>query len=260
MSNMKEISIFSDTLAYIRENKTDNEKITSVFKFLKSLETSTNKCYNLNEFSKIELSTKNLSDNLVKQVIKIDKLIDALLEIELSLKNEIIWKTSSNFKCVPFCGNCCAYSYYLPSELAKLDDKIRSKLFKEREGMWKISQIDNKSRCTFFSLENDKIENQYGCQIHNYRPIRCKIYPFFPIVNNNQILIYLEDQIRMKEEPSDFDNSNDEDYSCPGLLESIDCKLYIEKTVKEYIEMCLELPLLAKTLVVNPKYVIRDNY
>lgn len=259
---MKEFIIISENLALIRENNKDIEKIKTIKEFLISLEKNENNKYFLHEFSEIKLSTNKLSDELVNQVMLMDKIIDALFEIKQALNNEINWKTSSNFQCIPNCSHCCAYSYYLPPELTNLDNKIKSKLFIEKEGMWKIPQDGSNKRCSFFKIEKANMSNnQYGCEIHHNRPLRCHIYPFFPIIYKNQIHIYREEQIRMKNDLHSLsaDNKNTIDYSCPGLLESVDIKLEMENNIKNYIKGCLEVPLLAKTLVVNPNLVIKSN-
>ncbi|MHA2074283.1 MAG: hypothetical protein ACW97X_06670, partial [Candidatus Hodarchaeales archaeon] len=84
--------------------------------------------------------------------------LDLKLILKRALKNEIILdfsksSPSAKFSCQSGCKECCGYSYYLPNELSKLPEKIKTTLTKSTEGMYEIAKKDR--RCTFYNPEQD---------------------------------------------------------------------------------------------------------
>ncbi len=144
---------------------------------------------------------------------------------------------SSKFSCQSGCQECCGYAYFLPAEISKLPEKIRCKLIKSSDGMFDIRR--NSGRCVFY--DSTMI---FFCSIYEYRPLRCQIYPYFPLIVDGKIIITMEPALKMK-------NSLDEVKHCPGIAIK-------GKSLKQSINECIvflkylnDVPKLLSTIVLS---------
>ncbi|MFX0205977.1 MAG: YkgJ family cysteine cluster protein [Candidatus Hodarchaeota archaeon] len=110
----------------------------------------------------------------------------------------------ARFSCVLGCHQCCGYAYFLPSELEKLPFSIKQNLILKGD-KYEITKKDG--RCFFFEWETD---NDFYCTIHEFRPIRCRIYPYFPLIVDKRIVITLEPALKMLKDKGHIK-------SCPGI-------------------------------------------
>ncbi|MFW9777570.1 MAG: YkgJ family cysteine cluster protein [Candidatus Heimdallarchaeota archaeon] len=129
--------------------------------------------------------------------------------LKIALNSERIFDFTSdsvyaNFSCIDQCSKCCGHAYYLPSEVENLPDHIKEHLTLKNERY--LINVRSR-RCTFFQ-PNDK---GFFCSIHRYRPLRCRIYPYFPVIVNEKVIITLETALKM------LGDDDGRLKRCPGL-------------------------------------------
>lgn len=124
----------------------------------------------------------------------------------------------AKFSCIKECKKCCGYTYFLFTEVHTLPMEIRDNLIL-REDRYEVS-LQNK-RCIFYK----ESERGYYCTIHSYRPLRCRIYPYFPLIVDQRIIITLEPAIKMLKDTK-------QPKECPGIGTN-------GKNLQETIEECL---------------------
>ncbi len=99
----------------------------------------------------------------------------------------------------------------------------------------------NNGRCIFYNPENE-----FYCSIHNLRPLRCRIYPYFPVIVDHRIIITLEPALKMK-----MKNTSNLRKQCPGIGKDENSLI---KTIKEcisFLEMLRDTPKLLATIILN---------
>jgi len=118
---------------------------------------------------------------------------------------KIVWHptTPAKFRCMPGCCCCCAEPWFLPSEAENLPPEIRDKLRIKIAPSGRIGVIApqtfswrERRLCCFF----DK-KSAYHCSIHPYRTMKCKLYPFLPIITGTEIIIFAEPFLDIWEPP-----------------------------------------------------------
>ncbi|NHJ02614.1 MAG: YkgJ family cysteine cluster protein [Candidatus Heimdallarchaeota archaeon] len=153
------------------------------------------------------------------------------------------------FRCIDGCTNCCSYTYFLPNEITPLPRYILHQLNEIKDGRFEVSR--NNKRCIFFNEST-----QFHCTIHKNRPLRCRIYPLFPLIVENRIVITFEPALKMLNQDGDRN-------SCLGIgvkgdsLQSMidDCIIFI-KSLKS-------VPALLSTIVLTNmafKTIRQDNW
>jgi len=147
----------------------------------------------------------------------------------------------AKFNCLKGCTECCGYTYFLPNEYRLLkNQEIKKQLIKNQQGIYEAKKVEG--RCIFCNIQNE----EYYCKIHEFRPLRCRIYPYFPLIVEGKIIITLEPALKMKHHSSKA-NTN-----CPGIGIS-------GKSLQQSISDCLEY---LKSLASAPdilKTIILDN-
>ena len=175
-------------------------------------------------------------------IINSSEPLDLKLVLKKAFEKEIILDFSKSspyakLSCIKECKECCDYSYYLTYERSKLPEKIKAKLTKSTDGMYEIVKTDR--RCTFYNPEQD-----FFCSIHRYRPLRCQVYPYFPVIVDERIVITLEPALKMK-------NSTDKVKQCPGIgIEGKSLKQSISECIS-FLENLKDTPNLLKTIVLT---------
>lgn len=165
-----------------------------------------------------------------------------LFILNLALKSPIILDFSqtsfyAKFSCQQTCQKCCGYTYYLPSEIQKLSNRIKTELRQSNNEMYEINT--NNGRCIFYNPGNE-----FYCSIHNLRPLRCRIYPYFPVIVDHRIIITLEPALEMK-------NTSNLSKQCPGIGKDENS---LTKTIKEcisFLEMLKDTPKLLATIILD---------
>lgn len=130
-------------------------------------------------------------------------------------------KKGTTFSCLR-CGRCCKLEVVVSkSELKIIEEKHPEKV-KEVERIRKYKQISRDLYSLLFSTEKHSecifLKNNL-CTIHNYKPVLCKLYPFFPIplsVLSSLYTLDLKDLVvvESKRNGKRYVISYDED--CPG--------------------------------------------
>jgi len=146
--------------------------------------------------------------------------------IDIAEKLPIEWHktTPRNFQCEPHCCYCCTMCWFNMDEIIKLPKKYHKGL-NEIYGTFYPRTI--KSKCYFYQKKKD-----LHCLINKYRPLRCKIYPYFPILDlkNDRIVILAQDIMvwggNPPQEPASL---------CYGLGHGPDVSKVSEKLCREYL-------------------------
>ncbi|MFW9994031.1 MAG: YkgJ family cysteine cluster protein [Candidatus Odinarchaeota archaeon] len=175
-------------------------------------------------------------------IIPTDKSRNLSLVLEETIESPVIYdfgpeSTFSRFSCIPDCQDCCGYAYFLPSEVEKLPTRIKEQLVLEG-GKHEI--LTRNGRCVFYSPDKS-----LNCSIHVHRPLRCRIYPYFPLIVDQRVVITLEPALKMKNKESDLH------HRCPGVGEP-------GKPLRETLDDCLsflkklaEVPDLLATVILD---------
>jgi Fe-S-cluster containining protein len=180
---------------------------------------------------------------------------------------KIAWHptTPTRFRCMPWCCCCCAEPWFLPSEAGNLPLEIRDKLRIKTALQGRIKIIAPKpfregreGSCCFF----DK-KSAHHCLIHPYRPIKCKLYPFFPIVTGTEIIIFAEPFLDIREPPRKKAGEETPPWlNCYGLGQGkhVD-KKEIKKLALDYIIGLREEypPLFPYHIRTNPEIYLRQD-
>ena len=148
----------------------------------------------------------------------------------------------ARFFCIKGCQECCGYTYFLPDELPLLPDFILQNLVKTSIGTYQTNNnpIDS-NRCFFFEKDH---HNSYFCSIHANRPLRCRIYPYFPLIVENKIIITLEPSLKMK-------NPSKNASLCPGIgRKGMKINNYIKDCIK-FLKYCGRVPQLLETMILD---------
>jgi hypothetical protein len=178
---------------------------------------------------------------------------------------EIRWHptTPTHFRCEPDCVCCCARPFFFTSEKAKLPPNVKEKLtYKYRrrlpEEAISLSQknaghprrmivpkplIPYKGRtCGFFNPESP-----CHCTVHSYRPLRCKLFPFLPLLVKNKIVIFAEPFLtlfRTEDEPDWF--------RCFGLGKGKNVQASINEMSRKFLmKLAEEYPILFRDYCVD---------
>jgi Fe-S-cluster containining protein len=109
----------------------------------------------------------------------------ALYEIVKNLPVEWHSTTPRKFKCQKGCFKCCTMCWFNKDEISKLPPKYLSGLMPD----FKHVQTVN-GKCVFYDEKS-----ALSCTIHKHSSLRCKIYPFEPILDTdrNSIVILAHD-------------------------------------------------------------------
>lgn len=162
--------------------------------------------------------------------------------LKRALKSTIILDFSqtsffAKFSCQQTCQKCCGYTYYLPSEIQRLNNRIKTELRQSNNEMYEINTKNG--RCIFYNPGNE-----FYCSIHNLRPLRCRIYPYFPVIVDHAIIITLEPALKMK-------NTTNLSKQCPGIGKDENS---LTKTIKEcisFLERLRDTPKLLATIILD---------
>jgi len=152
--------------------------------------------------------------------------VDALVLIVQKLPIEWHRTTPKRFLCQSKCFSCCSMCWFNKDELLRLPQRYHSKLVDGH-----VKTINGK--CPFYNERES-----YHCAIAEYRPLRCLIYPFNPILDTkrNAIVILAQDIMIWggvaKEEPASlcYGLGSGEDVS--GKAEEL-CRSYMLYTILE---------------------------
>ena len=103
--------------------------------------------------------------------------------------------------------------------------------------MYEIIEING--RCAFYKANLDLF-----CSIYDHRPLRCRIYPYFPVIVDGRIIITMEPAMKMKE-------ASNTKKLCPGIGK-------VEKDLKTSIKECIsfltnlkDVPKLLETVILT---------
>lgn len=129
------------------------------------------------------------------------------------------------FECVEGCDGCCTTCYFFEDEFKVLPKKYHKHVHSNDELFLNDHQVTSteKGRCIFSKVN--------GCQIHPYKPSRCKIYPYFFVIDETKECILV-----MCQSFSDWPDIMVEHKEgmcgtlCPGLLSGGS----VEEKIKSY--------------------------
>jgi hypothetical protein len=196
--------------------------------------------------SNLQINLKEVSKILASGSEELQKILKKALNSTIILDFS---KTSlfADFSCQKGCQECCGYAYFLPAELSQIKKEVRSNLSKSDDGMYEITKSNG--RCIFY----DPIKELF-CRIYDHRPLRCRIYPYFPVIVDERIIITMEPALRMK-------NLSINRKHCPGIGKKA-------KQLKHTIDDCIsflkhlkDTPKLLETVILTGERFnnIRDD-
>ena len=157
---------------------------------------------------------------------------------ETAKTGKIVWHSTTPrcFECEPGCKCCCAPTYYFKSELKALSKEIRSRLIHDyRSGLY-IPDIS--SGCCFHIPPTHIGDIRHGCMIYGHEPLRCQLYPYWPIIVRGKIVIMAEPlcDVFSRDQP-------DSCHLCFGLGKGTDVSERIEKQARIFLKkMIREAP------------------
>lgn len=131
-------------------------------------------------------------------------------------------RRGTTFTCLR-CGRCCEFEVVVSeSELRTIEEKYPEKV-KEVEKIREYKQISNGLYSLLFSTEKHSeciFVKDNLCTVHNYKPVLCKLYPFFPIplsVLSSLCTLDLKDLVVVKSKRSGRRFVISYDEGCPGI-------------------------------------------
>ena len=158
--------------------------------------------------------------------------------------------TPKTFQCVVDCSGCCTHSHFFEEEYKKLPEKYRDEVFSDRLLNNQVKRKSNK--CVF---------NGKGCEIHQYRPLRCKIYPYFFVVDESKKSIIVFSQCF-----SDWPTFDKKPGMCPTLCPGHVSTVSVEKEIIEVVRSFLQYTLeenqnsLFLHFYENTDFLVNKNY
>lgn len=158
------------------------------------------------------------------------KKIDKQKYLSIARNAKIVWHplTPHNFQCEGGCVCCCGPTFYFDSELGHLPGNILNNLVEDSE-TGTIHPEFSEGCC--FHTKLQKIGcTDYGCLINGFEPLRCKLFPFWPVIVKDKIIIMAEDilDVFTRDAPNPY-------YRCFGLGKGPDITEKIEKLSREFI-------------------------
>jgi hypothetical protein len=154
----------------------------------------------------------------------------------------IIWHptTPRNFECQPGCVCCCTATLFFQSEADKCPAEMQAGL------EWRQGFLRARRRppgvCVFF----DENTPQH-CQVFEHRPLRCRLYPYLPLITDEGIVIVADPFCTVSFPETDFPDW----YRCYGLGCGPNVQPSIEQMSREFLGQVLEeYPQLLDTLCV----------
>ncbi len=155
----------------------------------------------------------------------------------------ITWHSTTprHFQCQPGCVCCCTATLFFPSEAEKCPVEIQDAL-EWREGFVR-SVRRPPGVCAFFDDQSP-----HHCSIFEHRPLRCKLYPYLPLITSEGIVIIADPLCTVS-----FPDTNLPDwYRCYGLGCGPNVRASIEQMSRDFlIHVVDEYPQLMHTLAIS---------
>lgn len=170
-------------------------------------------------------------------------------------KGKIDWHptTPRKFDCQPRCMCCCSNVFFFPSEERRLPSKIKKNLM-IKKGLIIAKPFKKDQGCIFFDPLSQK-----HCTIHKYRPLRCKLYPYLPVIvpNQDKIVIIIESFAHhFRKDKKTTPNW----FRCYGLGKGKDISSTIERESRIFLDkMRREYPKLIGLYLQNDVEVLIDH-
>jgi hypothetical protein len=142
----------------------------------------------------------------------------------------IVWHstTPKNFQCEAGCHCCCGSAFYYPSEIPLLSRQLKMQLDPVDKYGTVMLKWCQPNGCQF-----NLGKNGYSCAVNGQEPIRCQMYPYWPIIVRNKIVI-------MAEPLCDIFDTSTKTVSplklCYGLGKGQDVSKRIERIARNFLE------------------------
>jgi hypothetical protein len=147
--------------------------------------------------------------------------------------------TQRLFACQAGCVCCCTSTIVFPSEARAMPIEIRSRL-SQRNGLIRPA-LQAPGVCIFFDSQAP-----WHCTIPEHRPLRCRLYPYLPVVTDKAIVIVADPLCTISWPATDYP----EWYRCYGLGRGPDVAEEIGTLSRRFLTMvCTEAPQLLAHLV-----------
>ncbi len=149
--------------------------------------------------------------------------------------------TPRSFECQPGCLCCCLTTFFFPSEAEACPAEIKDALTVSR-GLIQLRRRPP-GVCVFFDQNQDR-----HCGISAFRPLRCRLYPYLPVITPEGIVIVAEPLWSVSPPAADLP----EWYRCYGLGSGPNVESQVEEMSREFLEKAAnEYPYLLQGLWVD---------
>jgi hypothetical protein len=147
--------------------------------------------------------------------------------------------TPPNFECRPGCLCCCRTTILLKGEVSRISKKSKDSLI-YHDGVW-MTKLRFPGMCLFFNSTS-----ALHCKIFEDRPLRCKLYPYVPLIVDKAIWIFAEPFLDLFA----VESCSPLWHRCYGLGKGPDVMASIKEKSRLFLSSLVE---------ENPKF-LKDNF
>jgi hypothetical protein len=151
----------------------------------------------------------------------------AALDLRVVSVLPIVWHSTTprHFECQPGCVCCCVDTLFFPSEAAHLPEDV-AKYLSVCQGLIRPLQRPP-GVCAFFD-----VHSPWHCGIPQHRPLRCRLYPYLPVISGESIVIVADPLCTVTWPETDYPAW----YRCYGLGRGSLVAAEIEAMSREFLK------------------------
>ncbi len=156
----------------------------------------------------------------------------------------VVWHSTTprRFECQPGCVCCCVNTMFFHGEAERLPFEMAAYLF-ERNGLVRPRQRPP-GVCAFFDAHRPT-----HCTIPQYRPLRCRLYPYLPVISGDSIVIVADPLCTVTWSETDHPDW----FRCYGLGRGPSVEVQVEEMSREFLRRIVaEHPDIAKAHLCVP--------
>ena len=152
-------------------------------------------------------------------------------ELNSILASAIVWHptTLHRFECQAGCVCCCVNTLFFPSEVEGLPAEVRACLTL-RQGLIQ-PQRRSPGVCVFFDEGSP-----WHCRIFQHRPLRCRLYPYLPLISDEGIVIVADPLCTVSWPETDYPVW----FRCYGLGRGPDVVAEVEAMSREFLSKMMD--------------------
>jgi hypothetical protein len=180
--------------------------------------------------------------------------------IDLCSKLPIVWHetTPKKFSCEAGCSCCCSTTWFTPQEYEELPNDIKKDVRILNGGFIapKPFCTDDKGDfgCIFFKRSPFK----HHCTIHNNSPLRCRMYPYHPVIDLKKCAIVIMAYPFIHYNPYEKPRLTSPKHRCFGLGQGKDVSKSVEQMSRVFLTNLFEEHSESRYLYVRDSDAIVD--